>query len=129
MTHRPMYLGHVNIFVRDAERSQKWYEEVLGLHTYHKRPGWAAFMAADLDQSHEVALMQLGDDAPGPQRGQVGLNHMAWRVERPQDLQDFFHPPQDKNGSSGPGAGQCASFGHHFHYPGGHRPQAQSEFR
>ena len=30
MTYRPMYLGHVNIYVRDAERSQKWYEEVLG---------------------------------------------------------------------------------------------------
>ena len=29
-------------------------------------PGWAAFMSADLDQSHEVALMQLGDDAPVP---------------------------------------------------------------
>ena len=31
MTHRPMYLGHVNIYVRDAERSHKWYEEVLDL--------------------------------------------------------------------------------------------------
>src|SRR6201996_8622591 len=90
MTYRPMYLGHVNIYVRDAERSHKWYEEVLGLHTYHKRPGWAAFMAADLDQSHEVALMQLGDDAPGPQKGQVGLNHMAWRVESLDDLKDFY---------------------------------------
>ncbi len=97
MTHRPMYLGHVNIYVRDAERSQKWYEEVLGLHTYHKRPGWAAFMAADLDQSHEVALMQLGDDAPGPQKGQVGLNHMAWRVESLDDLKDFYHRIKDKN--------------------------------
>ena len=96
MTHRPMYLGHVNIYVRDAERSQKWYEEVLGLHTYHKRPGWAAFMAADLDQSHEVALMQLGDDAPGPQRGQVGLNHMAWRVESLDDLKDFYQRIKDK---------------------------------
>jgi catechol 2,3-dioxygenase len=96
MTYRPMYLGHVNIYVRDAERSQKWYEEVLGLHTYHKRPGWAAFMAADLDQSHEVALMQLGDDAPGPQKGQVGLNHMAWRVDSLDDLEEFYHRIKDK---------------------------------
>src|SRR5260370_7886536 len=74
MTHRPMYLGHVNIYVRDAERSHKWYEEVLGLHTYHKRPGWAAFMAADLHQSHEVALIQLGDPAPPPHPAQPALN-------------------------------------------------------
>ena len=90
MTYRPMYLGHVNIYVRDAERSQKWYEEVLGLHTYHKRPGWAAFMAADLDQSHEVALMQLGPDAPLQRKGQVGLNHLAWRLESLDDLKEFY---------------------------------------
>src|SRR5205085_12597642 len=91
-----MYLGHVNIYFRDAERSHKWYEEVLGLHTYHKRPGRAAFMAADMDQSHEVALMQLGDDAPGPQRGQDGLNHMAWRGERLHALKDFYRRRKDK---------------------------------
>ncbi len=76
-----MYLGHVNIYVRNADRARDWYEKVLGLHTYHHRPGRAAFMSADLDQSHEVALMQVGEDAPGPMRGQVGLNHMAWMVD------------------------------------------------
>ncbi len=86
MSGRPMYLGHVNIYVRDADRSRDWYEKVLGLHTYHHRPGRAAFMSADLDQSHEVALMQVGQDAPGPQRGQVGLNHMAWMVGSLDDL-------------------------------------------
>ena len=91
MSYRPKYLGHVNIYVRDAERSRKWYSELLGLHTYHTRPGSAAFLAADLDQSHEVALMQLGPHAPGPQKGQVGLNHMAWRVETLDDLKEFYH--------------------------------------
>ena len=67
--------------MRDAERSKKWYEDVLGLHTYEYRPGWAAFMSADREQSHEVALMQLGPQAPLQQKGQVGLNHMAWRLE------------------------------------------------
>ncbi len=86
MSGRPMYLGHVNVYVRDADRSRDWYEKVLGLHTYHHRPGRAAFMSADLDQSHEVALMQVGADAPGPQRGQVGLNHMAWMVGSLDDL-------------------------------------------
>ena len=72
---RPMYLQHVNLYVRDAERSKQWYEDLLGLHTYEYRPGWAAFMSADTEQSHEVALMQLGPDAPLQQKGQVGLNH------------------------------------------------------
>ena len=40
MSKRPMYLQHVNIYVRNAERSKEWYEEMLGLHTYEYRPGW-----------------------------------------------------------------------------------------
>src|SRR5579871_4449885 len=90
MAKRPMYLQHVNLYVRDAERSKKWYEELLGLHTYEYRPGWAAFMSADTEQSHEVALMQLGPDAPLQQKGQVGLNHLAWRLESLDDLKEFY---------------------------------------
>lgn len=96
MTDRPMYLGHVNIYVRNAERSRQWYEAVLGLHTYHYRPGRAAFMSADLDQSHEVALMQLGDGAAGPQRGQVGLNHMAWRMDSLESLKAVYQRLKDQ---------------------------------
>ena len=51
MAKKPMYLQHVNIYVRNAERSKEWYEELLGLHTYEYRPGWAAFMSADEEQS------------------------------------------------------------------------------
>ena len=96
MSYRPKYLGHVNVFVRDAERSKKWYEEVLDLHTYEYRPGWAAFMSADKEQSHEVALMQLGPEAPLQQKGQVGLNHMAWRLENLDDLKEFYHRIKEK---------------------------------
>jgi catechol 2,3-dioxygenase len=90
-----MYLGHVNIYVRNAERSRQWYEKVLGLHTYHAAPGRAAFMSADLDQSHEVALMELGENAPGPQRGQVGLNHMAWMVPSLDELSGMYRRLRD----------------------------------
>jgi catechol 2,3-dioxygenase len=77
MSHQPKYLGHVNIFVRNVERSHKWYAELLGLHTYNLIPGRVAFLSADLEQSHEIALVQAGDDAGGPQAQQVGLNHLA----------------------------------------------------
>ena len=97
MTVTPKYLGHVNVFVRDVERSKKWYEDVLGLHTYEYRPGWAAFMSADREQSHEVALMQLGPQAPLQQKGQVGLNHMAWRLGSLDDLKEFYHDIKEKN--------------------------------
>ena len=33
MSYKPMALDHVNIFVRNAERSYRWYTDVFGLHT------------------------------------------------------------------------------------------------
>jgi catechol 2,3-dioxygenase len=97
MTHRPKYLGHVNLYVRDADASGQWYKDVLGLHTYHHRPGKAVFLSADLNQSHEVALMSVGPDAPLQARGQVGLNHLAWRMETLEDLKDAYARLKEKN--------------------------------
>ena len=96
MTFKPKYLGHVNLYVRDAERSAKFYADVLGLHTYENRPGRAVFMSADLDQSHEIAVMQLGPDARGPEENQVGLNHIAWRMETFEDLKELYQRLKEK---------------------------------
>lgn len=60
----------MNIYVRNAEKSQQWYEDILGLHTYDLVPGRAAFMSANKDESHEVALMEVGENAPVAQQGQ-----------------------------------------------------------
>jgi catechol-2,3-dioxygenase len=97
MSYKPKYLGHVNIYVRNVERSHQWYEEVLGLHTYDYIPGRAAFMSADLNQSHEVALMQVGDDAPLQRKRQVGLNHMAWMMHSLEDLKEVYQRLKEKN--------------------------------
>jgi len=96
MTYQAAHLGHINLYVRNAERSKQFYEDVLGLHTYHYRPGWAAFMSADKEKSHEVALMQVGDDAPLQQKGQVGLNHMAWMVNSLDDLKAAYWRLKEK---------------------------------
>ena len=37
MGFTPSYLGHVNIYVRNAADAREWYESVLGLHTYDLR--------------------------------------------------------------------------------------------
>ena len=96
MGHTPSHLGHVNIYVRNAEAARQWYEDVLGLHTYDFLAGRAAFMTANLDESHEIALMEVGADAEGPHQGQVGLNHMAWRMDTLDDLADFYNNLNDK---------------------------------
>ena len=96
MSYTPKGLGHINIYVRNAERSREWYEDVLGLHTYDLRPD-AAFMTANKEVSHEIALVQVGDDAPGPERGRVGLNHMAWYMESLEDLEELYMRMKEKN--------------------------------
>ncbi len=91
MSYTPKCLGHVNIYVRNAERSRQWYEDLLGLHTYDFTPGRAAFMSADINNSHEIALVEVGEDAPAPQKGQVGLNHMAWYMNSLDDLKELYN--------------------------------------
>ena len=97
MGYKPRQLGHINIFVRNAERSRQWYEDLLGLHTYGVRPGGAAFMTSDLGNSHEIALVEVGEDAPGQQKGQVGLNHMAWYMDSLDDLKELYYRIKDRN--------------------------------
>jgi catechol 2,3-dioxygenase len=119
MGYTPKYLGHVNIFVRNAERSRQWYADVLGLHTYDFIPGRAAFLSADLEQSHEVALIQVGDDAPLQQKGQVGLNHMAWMMHSLDDLKEVYQRLKDKNVPIDRVSDHGISVGIYFHDPDG----------
>ena len=102
MACKPVALDHVNIYVRNAERSYQWYTDVLGLHTQNifRVPGTdrmrAAFLACDPAHAHDIALFEVGDDAPGAQKGQVGLNHVAWRMESLDDLKEMYQRLNDR---------------------------------
>jgi catechol 2,3-dioxygenase len=97
MTLKPAALDHVNIYVRNAERAHQWYTDVLGLHTqdisHFPDTGKvrAVFLACDPEHAHDIALFHAGDDAAGPQKGQVGLNHVAWRMATLDDLAEMYH--------------------------------------
>ena len=90
-------LDHVNIFVRNAERSYQWYSNVFGLHTQDTMTSpdtgklRAVFLSSDPGHAHDIALFEVGEDAPGQQKGQVGLNHVAWRMASLDDLKVMYH--------------------------------------
>jgi catechol-2,3-dioxygenase len=71
-------VGHVVLKVRDIERSARFYRDVLGLKEVARanfgRP--MAFFSTG-ENHHDVAVMEVGPDAPLPQPGQVGLYHVA----------------------------------------------------
>ena len=102
MPYKPASLDHVNIYVRNAERSHRWYTDVLGLHTQDtfNFQGTdtlrAAFLACDPGHAHDIALFEVGEDAAGPQPKQVGLNHVAWRMTSLDDLAEMYHRLKDK---------------------------------
>ena len=87
---KPKQLGHLVLRVRDLDASEQWYSEVLGLHTTNKRPGSMIFMSAKEGSSHELALVSVGPDAPGPEESRVGLYHFAWEMESLEDLQELY---------------------------------------
>jgi catechol 2,3-dioxygenase len=96
MPYKPAGLDHVNIYVRNAVRSHEWYTDVFGLHTQDiaKHPGTdkvrAVFLACDPGHAHDIALFEVGDDAPLQEKGQVGLNHVAWRMANLDDLKEMY---------------------------------------
>ena len=126
MGFTPDHLGHINIYVRNAELSHKWCEDVLGLHTYDFMPGRAAFMSANLGESHEIALMEVGEDAPLQQPGQVGLNHMAWRMGNLDDLKELYHRLEEKTVKARP-ADHGLSLGLYFTDPDGNEIEVYHE--
>ena len=127
MGHKPSQLGHVNLYVRDIERSEKFYADVMGLHTTERRPGFAVFMSTDQEQSHEVALMQLGPDARDPEENQVGLNHIAWRMATFEDLKELHRRLKAKGIDIGGIGDHGISMGIYFRDPDGNGNEAYYE--
>ena len=82
-------LGHANTRVRDVERSEKFYTEVLGLHVTLRR-GKTVFLSAR-EHSHELAIGAMGDDVLEPDAARIGTNHFAWEVESFDQLQEMVH--------------------------------------
>jgi catechol-2,3-dioxygenase len=82
-------LNHAVLYVRDAQRSAAFYQEAFGFEVVDRIPGMGVFLkAAGSDNHHDLGLFSIGGDAPGPQRGRVGLYHLAWEVGSIRDLVD-----------------------------------------
>lgn len=81
-------LNHAVLFVRDVERAVRFYQEAFGFEVVaHEAGGRAAFLrAAGSDNHHDLGLFAVGADAPSPPSGSVGLYHLAWQVDRIEDL-------------------------------------------
>ncbi len=79
-------LNHAVLYDRDATKSAAFYHEAFGFETVAEFPGAAFMKAAGTENHHDLGLFSVGPDAPLPERGRVGLYHLAWEVSQLTDL-------------------------------------------
>lgn len=85
-------MNHAVLYVRDAARHQKFYEDVLGFQTVIDGPGPFVFMRAPKSENHhDIAFFTIGEQAKQSQAGQqtVGLYHIAWEVGTLDELESM----------------------------------------
>ena len=81
-------LNHVVLYVRDARKSLTFYQDVLGFQPNAPATDRGVFLrGSGSENHHDLALFSIGEQAPGPTRGQqVGMYHAAFEVATIQDL-------------------------------------------
>jgi len=80
-------LNHAVLYVRELDRSVDFYRRVFGFEEIARIRSFMAFLrAGDSENHHDLGLMAVGPNAPRPPRGSTGLYHLAWQVNRIEDL-------------------------------------------
>jgi len=73
-------LGHVVFYVRDLERSVKFYTDAVGLGLSGTIFNGRAALLSGGSTHHELLLIQTGA-AEGPLQGKrIGLYHVGWKI-------------------------------------------------
>lgn len=85
-------LNHAVLYVRDAERSAAFYEDVLGFTRLDMGgviSGAAFLRAPGSTNDHDLGLFSVGEAAEpsGAGRSTVGLYHLAWEVDTLEELE------------------------------------------
>lgn len=85
-------LNHAVLYVSDVQRSVGFYTQAFGLEDISPQdagPGrQAAFLRSPVGGNHhDLGLFAAAPGAPHPATGSItGLYHLAWQVERIEDL-------------------------------------------
>lgn len=85
-------LNHAVLYVRDAQRHRRFYEDVLGFRTVIDGPGPFVFMRAPGSANHhDIAFFTIGEAAQPSDAGQrtVGMYHLAWEVATLDELTEM----------------------------------------
>jgi catechol 2,3-dioxygenase len=75
-------IGHVNLRVADQEVSKRFYRDVLGFRIAEEDPDHGGVFMTLGENFHTLDIGQhpAPENAPRPQRGQIGVAHIAFQV-------------------------------------------------
>ena len=83
----PKEIGHIVLNVTDVEQSTRFYRDVVGFQVSRYRPdGTGAFLTCGVVH-HNLALFKAPAGARPAEKGAIGLNHFAFKVESYEALQ------------------------------------------
>jgi catechol 2,3-dioxygenase len=85
-------IGHVLLRVTDEEASKRFYRDVLGFRVAEQDPEHGGVFMTLGDGFHTIDLTQhpSPQDAARPQRGELGLVHIAFKVASYAALRDAY---------------------------------------
>src|SRR5918998_3265921 len=89
MTIAAVRLNHAVLFVRDLERSLRFWTEAFGMEIVARelRANAAFLRLPRSGNHHDLGLFGIGAGAAPRQRGTVGLYHLAWQVDTIEELE------------------------------------------
>jgi catechol 2,3-dioxygenase len=73
-------LGHVVVKVQSAQRSEAFYSGVLGIPVVSRISDPVRMTFFSLGSHHDFAVLEVGEDAPAPDSGAIGLAHVAFKI-------------------------------------------------
>jgi catechol 2,3-dioxygenase len=86
-------IGHAHLKVRDLDRAIAFYKRFLNLQVMERVGDQYVFMTGG-DMHHEIALQNVGPNAPGDNPQGVGLYHVAFEVPNKRSLAGCRRTPK-----------------------------------
>ena len=86
----PTRLGHIVLRVRNLNRSEEFYSGTLGLEVKGRHEDKMVFLRSNPDVDHDLALVAIGEQAPGPEANRVGLYHFAYEFGSIDELRTAY---------------------------------------
>ena len=95
---QPRKLGHAVLRVRDLKRSEEFYTKVVGLKVNDRGGDRMVFMKTAQDVHHDLAILQIGEDAASPEETRVGLYHLAFELSTFAEVEEVYRSVEQYGG-------------------------------